>query len=684
MLDNAVELLQKGLLNDARRICARVLRLQPKHFDALHLCGVIAFQEGSYQEAVELLSQAVEVCPGHGGAHNTLGAALHVLKRLNEAVVSYEVALRNWPNYSEAHFNLGNALYELGQIDASIESYNKALSLGQPYARAFNNRGRALQRVGNFEDAVASYDQAIRIAPDYCEAHNNRGTALQRLGHLDDSVACYDTAINIRPDFFDAHYNRGTALQDLARFSAAIESYDRAIALMPQHASAHNNRGTALHSIGLLNEAIASYERAIAIRPDHADAHFNRANALLELNRPDEALLGYDTAIGFRPHYSVAHNNRGNALQCLNRFEAAIASYDAAICTNENYFDAYSNRGTALQELRLHDAAIESFDKAIRINPDYAEAYWNKSLALLLSGDYETGWKLYEWRWKRSADTSRPRRFIKPQWDGNDPLRNKTILLHSEQGLGDTIQFCRYGKLLSEQGATVIAEVPFPLVRLLAGLEGISTAIPYGSTLPTYDFHCPFLSLPLAFRTRINSIPSAGGYISVNKTTLAAWDKRLGPKTGLRVGLAWSGSEAHSNDKNRSFSLSSWLPFLPPQFDYVSLQKQVRDIDIPALASANIRHYGQEIDDLMDTAALCELVDIVISVDTCVAHLSGALNKTVWILLPYSPDWRWLLERSDSPWYRSASLYRQSSDRDWRPVLERIQEDLAALNSAEN
>jgi len=430
-------------------------------------------------------------------------------------------------------------------------------------------------------------------------------------------------------------------------------------------------------------EAVESFDCAIAIKRDYIEAHTNRGNALKELHRLEAAVMSYDHAISIDPECAEAHSNRGVALKELRQIDAALASYARAIAIKPDYADAYFNRGSALMELRQLDAAIASYDSAIAIKPDYADAHWNKSLTLLLDGDFSNGLPLYEWRWNRETFTSPKRDFLQPLWLGQEALGGKTVLLHSEQGLGDTLQFCRYASLVANLGARVILEVEKPLAELLRNVAGASELVLKGSELPAFDFHCPLLSLPLAFKTDLGSIPASTNYLSADPTKTAQWAVRLGNKTRPRVGLVWSGSTTHTNDRNRSILLADWLHQLPSGYQYVSLQKEVRDIDEIAISSqTDLLHFEDEINNFTDTAALCSLMDLVVSVDTSVAHLSGALGKPTWVLLPFTPDWRWLLDRDDSPWYPSMKLYRQATAGDWDGVLTKMKSDLLTLDHA--
>lgn len=492
-------------------------------------------------------------------------------------------------------------------------------------------------------------------------------------------MASYDKALAIRPDYAAAHNNRGSALKDLKRHDEALASYDQALAIRPDYAEAHNNRGSALRGLRRYDEALASYERALAIRPDYPEAHNNRGNALKDLKRHDEALASYDRALAIRPDYAVAHNNRGSALRGLKRHDEALASYDRALAIRPDYAEAYNHRGNALKDLKRLDEALASYDQALAIRPDYAEANWNKSLLLLLMGTYLEGWKLYEWRLKKDDLKGKHYHFQKPSWRGQEDLRGKTILVYREQGLGDVIQFCRYLPLVAELAAELIVEVPKSLLGLVSSLNCPMTLVAKGETLPEFAAYCPMISLPSVFKTTLETIPSPPPYLHAAPDKVRAWNAKLGERRIPRIGLAWSGSAKHRNDHNRSLGLEQLRDLLAlPDIEWHSLQKEYRRIDLDYLnAHPELRQHQDELGDFSDTAALIECMDLVISVDTSVAHVAGAIGKPTWILLPHAPDYRWLLERSDSPWYPTAKLYRQPEFDDWKRVLTAVKNDLA-------
>jgi len=431
----------------------------------------------------------------------------------------------------------------------------------------------------------------------------------------------------------------------------------------------------ALHQRGQLAQAQALYKDVLKTQPRHPDALYLLGVIAGQARDHKSAANLIGQAIALNPGNAFFHYNHAVAFKELRQFDAAVESYNKAIAIKPDYAEAHSNRGIALKELNRIDAAIECYERAIAIRPDYAEAHWNKAVALLLRGDFAEGWKLHEWRWKR--DKAVPRKLPKPLWLGKEEIAGKTILLHSEQGLGDTIQFCRYASLVADLGARVVLQVQEPLLELLKELPGVSELVAQGAALPEFDLHCPLLSLPLAFDTDLNSIPRAAKYLSASASKLTAWSNRLGEKTKPRVGLVWSGSTVHTKDGSRSVLLSALLRQLPSAYQYVSLQIEVRNDDKTALESnKNLLHFGDEIHDFSDTAALCELMDVVISVDTSVAHLSAALGKATWLLLPFMPDWRWLLARDDSPWYPSIKLLRQPAAGDWDNVFAKVKADL--------
>jgi Tfp pilus assembly protein PilF len=583
------------------------------------------------------------------------------------------------PGTPQATLQQAVSLHQQGLWPQAQSLYEDLLRQHPGHFDALHLLGVIALQVGNPRRAAELISQAIAIHPGNPAFHSNLGNARRELGQLDAALASFDQAIAQKPDFAEAHSNRGNVLLALGQPDAARASYEKALSLRPDYAEAWSNRGNALQALGHLQAALASHDRAIALRPGYADAHYNRGTVLKDLKRPADAVASYDQALRLRPDHADAHYNRGNALKELDQLDAALASYERALQARPGHAEAHANRGATLLQLGQVAEAIASYDQALRLQPDLADAHWNRSLALLLAGDFARGWPGYEWRWKLPNMRLKPQRIDRPPWLGGEPLRGRTLLLHSEQGLGDAIQFCRYARLAADQGARVILQVPQVLAALMQRLHGVAEVVTEELPLPGFDLHCPLLSLPLAFRTGQDTIPGCGGYLASDPGRRAAWAARLGPRTGPRIGLVWSGSTGHLHDRQRSLRLAELLPHLPAGLDCISLQKEVRETDQAALQASGIRHVGTELQDFADTAALCDLVDLVISVDTSVAHLAGALGRPTWVLLPRIPDWRWMLGRDDSPWYASVTLYRQGPDRHWGPVLERLGHDLRRM-----
>ncbi len=673
---------QAGRLDLARPMYEDVLRAKPDHPDALHFLGVIEISAGDFARAVVLIEKSISINATNPSAFLNLGNALRASAQLDKALASYGKAIELMPNYAPAHIGRSAVLEDLGDLDAALASIDTAIGVNPGNPVAHYNRANVLRAQGLYDAAVASYDGAIAIDANFADAHFNRAAALVALQKREEALAGLDQAIAIRPGYEDAYFSRGNLRQELARWREAIQDYDLLIQLKPDFADGFFQRGNALRNLHQFDDAIHNYDQAIALKPDHADAYCNRGGVLREQRQFGAALQSYDRAIALKPDYAEAYSNRGVALKDLQRLEAAVASYERAIELKPDYAEAYSNRGNALKDLKQLPAAIQSYDQAIAIGPGNAATHANKALVVLLGGDFANGWPLFEWRWKDEKNGLAQRHFSQPLWLGEESLDGKSILLHTEQGLGDTIQFCRYAKLLAAQGARVLFEVERPLLSLLRNLEGVSELFEQGTPLPQFDFHCPLLSLPLAFKTELGTVPSSAQYLFSDSAKRARWLGVLGTKTKPRVGLVWSGSTTHKNDANRSIDLIRLIEKLPDGCEYFSLQKEVRSNDLAVLsANARIRHFGDLLQDFSETAALCAEMDVIISVDTSVAHLGAALGKPTWVLLPYVPDWRWLLDRFDSPWYPSARLYRQGSPFQWDTALQGIHADLLKLRT---
>lgn len=441
----------------------------------------------------------------------------------------------------------------------------------------------------------------------------------------------------------------------------------------------------ALNLLGLIalreqdaKQALVLFGKAITLEPATSTAHGNRGVALLELGDLAGALESLDVAIRLAPDDAQAHLQRGNVLKLQWRLEEALTSYHRASALRPDFVEAWTNCGVVQVQLARYVEARWSFDRALTLRPDHASAHWNRGLLSLLLGDFETGWADYEWRWHIGLSSEARRHYTERLWMGKEPLAGRRILLYAEQGLGDTIQFCRYVERVAALGADIVLEVQPSLARLLRSLAGVSALIS-GEPRPPFDYQCALMSLPGLLGTRLDSIWAPSPYLRSDPERRAFWQRRLGERRRPRIGLAWRGRPTHWNDRNRSISLADWLAQLPSGFDYVSLQKELAEPDRKLLkANPQVLSVARELADFAETAALIECLDLVVTVDSSVAHLAGALGKPTWVLLPFNPDWRWLLGRADSPWYPTLELYRQATMGAWAPVLERVRTDLLA------
>jgi tetratricopeptide (TPR) repeat protein len=582
--------------------------------------------------------------------------------------------LRQQPSAAaiNAKFQEGLALHQKGQLMEAERFYRGVLALAPAHFDALHLLGVLALQTLRAESGVALIRKAIALNPNSFGAFNNLGLGLRDLRRSDAALECFDKSIALRPDYAEAHNNRGITLQDLGRIHDALASFDNAIALKPDYAEAHNNRGVVLRELGRLDDAVASFDQAIRLKPDYVEACTNRGKALQDLRRLAEALVSFDRALAVQPDAAAAWSDRGLVLQDLGRLGDALVSVDRAIALKPDDAGAYNNRGIILQELRRPHEAIASFDKAATLRPNYAEAYHNQSLCLLQAGRFDQGWRLYEWR-KKVKEPVGDRSFSEQLWLGQDDISHKTIFVHWEQGLGDTILFCRFAASLRARGAKVVMSVQKPLYRLLQQFNPFVEIIHEDEVPAEFDCHCSLLSLPLALGVTVQTIPSSPRYILADEGLRSAWRARLPPKSKPRIGIVWSTATRRKSGYERSIDLADLLPLLLDDVDWISLQKEMNDDDATLLQGLpQIASYHKDLHDFADTAALIDHLDLVIAIDTSVAHLAGAIGKPVWIMLPYNADWKWLLDRDDTPWYPSARLFRRDDQRSWASVLTSV------------
>jgi len=566
--------------------------------------------------------------------------------------------------------------HNAGKFPEAENIYRQILAADPDQPVALNLLGVMAHQVGENEMALDLIGKAITVVPDYAEAHYNLGLTQQALGRTEDAAESYRRALEVQPENPAAHYNLGLALQDMGRSGDAAESYREAIRLKPDYAEAHCNLGRALMGLGNTGEAAECIAKAVEINPDYADAHYNLGFALKDAGRLDEAEHSFRRAIALKPDFVDAHGHLGSVLQDQGKPEEAVACFEQALAIRPGYVKALNNLGNALVELGRFDEAAERFEQAIAAEPGNANAECNYGMLLLLRGDFERGLEKYEYRLSPDfAGAGNVRAFAQPKWDGTG-LEGKTILLYAEQGAGDALQFVRYAKAVSEQGGTVVLEAPADIKPLLATAAGIDTIITPEEPLPDFDVHAPLLSLPHLLGTTLGTIPADAPYLSVPEG--ASVDL---PDPGKRnVGLVWAGNPAHKNDRNRSIDVAMLAPLLDaPATRFYALQVGDRAGDMEKAGLGDrITDLSPQLSDYAATAAAIGKLDLVVSVDTSVAHLAGALGKPCFVLLPHVPDFRWMLERDDSPWYPALTLFRQPARGDWPSVIAAVREKLVS------
>jgi tetratricopeptide (TPR) repeat protein len=602
------------------------------------------YQSGCFQETIDLCREILNEKPGHFKALHLLGLSGQSRREYDLSISCFEEMIRLYPEKALGYFSLANVYYELRKLDQAAEKYHQAAQRDSADDHIFNNWGIVLREKGSFEEAVSCFQKAIHLNPDNANAYHNLGNTLDDLGKVEGSIRCYQKALQINPSNV-IHYKC---------------------------------LGNALRETGQLDESLEILSQALDRFPDDPEAYFNLGAALKAKGRLDEAVECYRKAIDLNPYLPQAFYNLGNVFKEKGQIEEAVEQFQKALELDPNFAETYNNLGMIYKETGELGKALLMFQKAWEVKPGFAEAKWNMGLACLLGGNFLEGWEGYEWRWEKGDYKKYKRPFSKPLWNGED-ISRKTILLHAEQGYGDTLQFIRYVPLVAERSGRVWVECPRDLVNLLGDLVGGKQVITRGDPLPEFDFHCPLMTLPKVFGTTLDSIPSKNPYLKADPDLKRSWQERINSDPlNFKIGLVWSGNPEHLNDRNRSCSFETLSPLFQIQkVQIFSLQKGEGSEEAKHCAGNwGLVDFTDRIHNFSDTAALIENLDLVISVDTAVAHLAGALGKRVWLLLPFSPDWRWLLGRDDSPWYPTMGLYRQTEPGNWREVIQRVVADL--------
>ncbi len=571
----------------------------------------------------------------------------------------------------------GMSHHQAGRLMEAEKIYRAVLAQNSNLPDALHLLGALAGQTGRLDEAIDLISRAIAINPNQVVYHCNLSEMYRRAGKADEAMSSARHAIRLKPGFAKAYSNMGLALTQVRRFDDAVAAFRRAVELNPEFAEALDHLGSTLHSMGQFEDAIAAYRRLCKLKPDSIEALRGLGTALRDGGQPREAIPILRKTLEIQPESSPTHNNLGVALGLTDQVDEAIASFRRAIQIQPDNALAMKNLGVALAEKGQLDDAIATLDQAIQLKADLPEAHGNLALILLLKGDFDRGWREYEWRWRAQLKfLSPPRDFTQPQWEGG-PLQGKTILLHAEQGFGDTIQFVRYLPMVAQLGGRMILECPTPLIRLLRKAPAVERIIATGESLPGFDFHCPLLNLPRAFSTDLNSIPADIPYLQPDPAAVAQWKAKVDAHApaAFKVGLVWAGSAKNKHDRKRSITVDQLSKLaVAPGVHFFSLQKG-REVESPP-SGMPFTDWTSELNDFEDTAALIANLDLVIAVDTAVAHLAGAMGKPVWMMIPFVPDWRWLLNRTDSPWYPTMRLFRQKSVGDWAGVIQAVADAL--------
>jgi tetratricopeptide (TPR) repeat protein len=559
----------------------------------------------------------------------------------------------------------------------------QALAIDAEHAEILHLMGLVSCHAKQYDHAVEWISRAIRRDPKP-EYLSSLGTALAQLGRREEALKAFDKAVQLKPDDAELWRNLANLLADLQRSDQALLCFQQVLKLNPRHWEAASKSGILLHKAGRLQEAYACFDLCDRLQPNHASTLHMRGRTLIDLGRLEDALVDNRRAHALDPTKSHVCNSIGFILRSLGRDDEALPWFDLALQLQPNSSEALNNKAVYLHQNHRFDEALLAYRHANAVDPGNAEIEWNFALLHMLMGNFEAGWAGREARWRRAACAPYPA-FTQPKWLGGEAVEGKTILIWSEEGLGDSIQFVRYVPMLAARGASIILFISDPLVPLFSALPHVSQCFPLSArSLPGFDMHCPMSSLPLAFGTRLETIRSARSYLPAPaEDSVRDWEHRLGPHDRLRVGLVWSGNPKHNNDHNRSVPLQMLSRILDVDATFVSLQKDPRPGDQAVLLDrTDIVDLTTHLTDFAETAALVSCLDLVITVDTSVAHLAAALGRPTWILLPHTPDYRWLLDRDDSPWYPTVRLFRQTATREYAGVIDRVRDELRAMISA--
>lgn len=602
-----------------------------------------------------------------------LALAAHQAGNLQEAKVQYEYVLQKDPKHADTLHLLGVLNCQQNNNEHAIEMIKRAISISPGQALFFANLGVALKSVGRLKEAEEAYNQALRIDAKCVTALSNFANMLQEQQRDEEAKKLINACIGLSLQELTPTVRRSLAqgLISTGNNDAALEVLSSLSKERPSDPEVLHDLGAVLFLLGRYEESREVSARSVELRPDHPGGHYNLAVAFHTLKDTESALKHYNHTIALDPKHVKALSNAGVIYHKRNEFERARVYLERALMHQPDFLDAKINLGCLLKDMDLLAESDIVLTDAIRQSPECVKAHLNRAITLLSAGNFQEGWEEYEWRWRDDQLTPELRELAGLKWNGEQEIRGRTIFLYAEQGFGDTIQFIRYVPWVVGLGAHVILEVPPNMLELYSGIKGLYRLVSRTNEPPKdIDFHCSLMSLPRAFQTRLGTIPTKTPALRITQTRLDHWRQRLSSHQAPLIGIAWSGRQTHNNDHNRSLPLASFLKIFDRECCLVSLQKDVRPEDLEVAESdARLLLLGGEIETFSDTAAILSNVKLVVSVDTSIAHLSASLGLPTWILLPFNPDFRWLRERTDSPWYPSVRLFRQTQPNDWTDIL---------------
>jgi tetratricopeptide (TPR) repeat protein len=567
---------------------------------------------------------------------------------------------------------LGVVALQVKQPQAAMELIGRSVQIA-PNAGSLNNFGEALRHLNRVNEAIEAYRRSIQMQPKQLDAYTNMALAFEQIGKHDEAAAALERAADMQPQRIDLHGAAGSAWARAGDGYRAAAAFRRVLAIKPDHAAALSNLAMALANTGALDEALQAAQRGLELEPDSAVSHGSIAVVYDKLGRDAEAVAEFERAAELNPRNADYYGHRATVLERMGKLEEAVEVYQQGAQAVPNDVRLFSNLSNILRRRRRYAESVRAAERAIRIFPGYSDAHGNRALSLLALGDYTNGFVEYEWRWRCDNFTTAPREFKRPMWDGSDPA-GRTILIHTEQGYGDTFQFLRYVPMLADRGAKVIVECNHSLVKLIARVRGVSRVVAAGLALPDFDLHTPLLSLPRDFGTTLETIPADVPYLSPEPQRVEAWRERL-REGDFKIGLVWAGNAKPDPARTVPAALLSKLAGIPGARFY-GLQKRSAPTYQPSPPELQLIDLDDELNDFHDTAAAMMNLDLILTIDTAAAHLAGALARPTWTLLPWSPDWRWMLDREDSPWYPTMRLFRQSRQDEWSDVIDRVREEL--------